>query len=361
MFLVLLPFGPGTPSYLSWKLNIRWIYIILFAFSITTLIVPLFIKLSFKLNILDYPDERKIHNKPIPRIGGLAILTGFIITFLRHSEPFTSPTSYLPLLLGFMFFILNLIDDVGVKLSSSVRFILQIVFSTLVALMGLRITLIPNMPFEYLIEVIVTIIWIVGITNAFNFLDGVDGLASSLASVITFSMLFLAWTGEQVDLSVILATTCGAALGFLVFNWSPAMVFMGDSGSTFLGAVISSAAVLQSWAKESEPLRAAILPLTVISIPIFDMVFTTIFRITKANVRSIKEWLAFTGKDHIHHRIMNLGFSSRGTVVILAGVQIVLCINAIILKMSNDVFIAILLFMQSIMIYIIGASVLWKR
>lgn len=359
--MILLPFGPGTPSYISWRLDIRWIYIILFSFSITTLITPLIIKLGYRFKILDYPDERKLHKDPVPRIGGLAVILGFFISILRHSEPFTYRISYLPVFVASGFFIIHFLDDAGLKLSSALRFLLQVVISLIAAVMGLKITLIPHMPFENLIEVLITVIWITGITNAFNFLDGIDGLASGLSGIITFSMVFLAWKAYDVDASVILSALCGASIGFLVFNLTPARAFLGDSGSTFMGSLIASTAVLQSWAKEEEPLMAATLPVTLISIPIFDMTLTTLFRVIKGKVKSVNEWLAFTGKDHIHHRIINLGFSPAATLSIILCIQFIVCINGIILKMSESNFIAVLLFFQSLFIYIVAGAILWKR
>ncbi|MBN1622062.1 MAG: undecaprenyl/decaprenyl-phosphate alpha-N-acetylglucosaminyl 1-phosphate transferase [Endomicrobiales bacterium] len=334
----------------AWLLGIRWIYLMFLGFVWAQILTPITIKLGWKFGILDHPtEERKIHKEPIPRIGGLAI---FLAIILSNARNFQFSPQLLGLLVGSsLIYLIGLIDDIH-PLSATSRIIAQIIACLIVIKSGVTITFIPvGFPGEKIIEGFVTAFWLIGLANALNFLDGVDGLAAGLGAVCSFLFFFIALPTEQKHLTYLTISITGACLGFLPFNWKPARVFLGDAGATFLGFLIAGIAVMGSWGYNN-PMVALSTPLLILGIPIFDMIYTTISRIYYGHVRTFVQWLEYAARDHFHHRLMHLGLSEKHTVLFILMVNLCLGLGAIVIR-NTGTLASILLLTQSVIIFLI--------
>lgn len=281
--------------------------------------MPLVISYSKKEGLVDLPNERKIHTKPISRIGGVAIWTSTMLTFL--CLVFLSYYPYGSLLSGILLgsslmFLLGLIDDIY-SLGAKFKLFIQIAIATMVYLLGVQIN---ELPFAGGIDLGVfsypiTLLWIVGISNAINFIDGVDGLAGSVVTVnaITLAIIAVAMTPSSPISALIGFILAGSMLAFLTFNFNPAKIFMGDSGALFSGfllATISITGVMKA------ATLAIIVPFVVLAVPIMDITYASLRRILKGKSPFVAD------SEHIHHKLLHAGFSQKKTVVILTSVAI---------------------------------------
>lgn len=285
-------------------------------------IVPLVIAYSKKQGLIDEPNERKIHKKPISRLGGIAIWSSTMLTFL-----FLVFLSYYPygsllsgILLGSsLMFLLGLVDDIY-TLNAKFKLVIQIAIATLVYLLGVKIDTIIN-PFGGVIQLghfsyIITMLWIVGISNAVNFIDGVDGLAGSVITVnsITLGIIAVAMVPPNSISALIAFILAGSMLAFLTYNFNPAKIFMGDSGALFSGfllATLSITGVMKAAA------LAIILPFVVLAVPIIDITYSSLRRISKGKSPFVAD------AEHIHHKLLKAGFTQNMTVAILTSIAIV--------------------------------------
>ncbi len=175
-----------------------------------------------------------------------------------------------------------------------------------------------------------------GITNAFNFLDGLDGLATGSAAIHALFMGIYATTTGQLELAILALCLMGASLGFLPHNYklhrrgASADIFLGDSGSTFLGFMLASFAIMGDWAGQSP--KDLIAPVLILAVPIFDMVLTTFVRVADGSVKSLVEWILFTGRDHFHHRLVGIGIRKKEAVAIIYLLNLCLGLSAFLLK-----------------------------
>ena len=353
LLITLLQLKGGTWSWAfniwdkTW--NIRWIYVLLLSFIIAQLTTPLVIKLAWYFKILDYPDARKLHPSPIPRIGGLAI---FIAVFVATARNYQFSSKLLSLMIGgSMIYILGFIDDIR-PLPAVLRLSVQLIACLVVIRAGLYITVVPYYwPFAYYIRIGLTILWLIGMANAINFLDGVDGLVAGMVAISALLFFAIAWPTRQSYLAYLVTAIAGACLGFLPYNWKPAKTFMGDASATFLGFMIAGTAVMGSWTYKN-PMIAMATPLLILGIPIFDMIYTTISRIKNGQVRTFKGWLEYTGRDHFHHRLMNLKLSEKHTVIFIWMLNICLGIGAVVIRDTGTVH-SVLVLIQSTMILLI--------
>ncbi len=285
-------------------------------------IVPLVISYSKKQGLIDVPNERKIHTKPISRLGGIAIWSSTMLTFL-----FLVFLSYYPygsllsgILLGStMMFLLGLVDDIY-TLNAKFKLFIQIAIATLVYLLGVRIDSMIN-PFggeihlNYYLSYIITILWIVGISNAVNFIDGVDGLAGSVITVnsIALGIIAVSMVPPNPISALIGFILAGSMLAFLTYNFNPAKIFMGDSGALFSGfllATLSITGVMKAAA------LAIIIPFVVLAVPIIDITYASLRRISKGKSPFAPD------SEHIHHKLLKAGFTQNMTVAILTSVAI---------------------------------------
>ncbi len=350
----LSPIG-GTWFYLK---GVRWLYIILLSGMISFVIVPILINLSNKFKWLDYPDERKMHKTPVPRIGGLAIMISFIITIVRNLQ-FSREIQGL-LFSSILIMVIGVIDDIW-NVKAWIKLLFQIIASFIIISFGYKITIIPNnWPFENVIEIIITIIWFVGVTNAINFLDGIDGLVASFGIFCSGIFLVLSILTEQKFLGYVVATLFGACLGFLRYNWFSAKIFLGDSGSTLIGFILAAVSVVGFWANKNF-LVSASTPILILGVPIYDIIYTTISRINNGKVKNFKQWIEYVGKDHIHHRLLNLGFSIQASVGIIILITFCLGLSSIVMRyLLVENIGTILLLIQAVTIFFIISIIMFS-
>lgn len=286
-------------------------------------IVPLVIDYSKKQGLIDEPNERKIHKRPISRLGGVAIFSSTMLTFL-----FLVFLSYYPygsllsgILLGSsLMFLLGLIDDVYV-LGAKFKLFIQVAIATLVYLLGVKIDSIIN-PFGGTIHLghhfsyLITVLWIVGISNAVNFIDGIDGLAGSVITVnsIALGIIAVAMVPPNPISALIAFILAGSMLAFLTYNFNPAKIFMGDSGALFSGFLLATLSITGVMKAAT---LAIILPFVVLAVPIIDITYSSIRRISKGKSPFVAD------AEHIHHKLLKAGLSQNMTVAILTSIAIV--------------------------------------
>ncbi|OGS20765.1 MAG: hypothetical protein A3J83_01640 [Elusimicrobia bacterium RIFOXYA2_FULL_40_6] len=344
LFLI-QPHG-GTWGY---EYNLRWFYVFILGGALAYVLTPLLIHFGYKFNLLDHPNERKVHKIPVPRIGGIAIYTAFMIAIIRNlqfSKKFTG------LIIGAtIIFVLGLFDDIK-PVSAKARIFFQLLASTVVIMHGVHTTIVPDTySFHYLADVIITLFWFVGILNAVNFLDGIDGLVTSFGAVCSLLFFVIALQTGQRYLAWMCIALAGVCLGFLHYNWHKAKIFLGDSGATLIGFLLAGFAVFGSWTRDNRVVGFAT-PLLILSIPIFDMIYTTISRIRNGSVKSFKQWLEYVGKDHFHHRLLKLGLSVRQSVRFIILLNLCLGLSALIIR-QTDTQGSFILLLQATVIFII--------
>ncbi|RLD18217.1 MAG: hypothetical protein DRI36_01945 [Caldiserica bacterium] len=354
LFILLLSPKGGTLFYIY---GIRWVYVMLVSFLGTYLFTPFFIKISHKVGILDIPDEeRKFHKKPTPLLGGFAILIGFIIACIRNLR-FT-PSFLSIVIAGIFVYFSGFIDDWKKGVSATLRLFLQFFAVTLIIVNGVRITAFPHFFGENFLEIFFTYLGVIGIINAVNYFDGLNGLASLMSISSGISFLIIAISTNQIYLSFILSAFIGSILGFLPYNFPKAKIFLGDGGSYFLGFILSSCAIMGSWKQEVyNPLIAIITPVSILSVFIYDMIYTTISRIKNGSVRNFREWLEFTGRDHFHHRLLNLGMGEIKTTLFISGLVLLTGIGGVLIRKATSVD-AWLLFLQIVILFLLITEIM---
>jgi UDP-GlcNAc:undecaprenyl-phosphate/decaprenyl-phosphate GlcNAc-1-phosphate transferase len=300
------------------------------AFLIAYLSTPVFRKMALALNIVDMPGERKIHTTPTPLLGGLAIYLGVVGSFFFFAESFRSlaPIFICATIILYM----GTYDDIK-GLSARLRLFIQILLALILILNGVRITFLPHNIWGNIGEILVTVIWIVGVTNAYNYLDGLDGLATGSAIINFLSFLVILYHTNQYALGLAIAIIAGSCLGFLPYNFfGKTRMFLGDAGSTFIGFSLACIAIQGNWAGDNV-VRLSI-PILILGVPIFDMIFTTVMRIKEQKIKNIIEWLKYGGKDHFHHYLVDLGLKQKGAVLFIYYITFSLGLSA--MMVSND-------------------------
>ncbi len=334
---------------------------IVFAFVVALIVsyvaTPLSIKLAFKIGALDIPkDNRRMHKKPIPRIGGLAIVYGFLISVCCFSS-FTIDGSVNKPLIGiligsFIIAVLGFLDDLKPK-KAIVKFVIQIAAAFIPVLMGVRVIAVANPITDLLVRVPDwlsiggSVLWIVGVTNAVNLIDGLDGLAagvSSIAAVALLSILIMQHNANATML-IIAAALAGSCFGFLPFNFNPAKTFMGDTGATFLGFALACISIQGPF----KTYVAFALPFLILGLPIFDTAFAIIRRMLKG------QGIMTPDRGHLHHRLIDMGFSQRSVVILLYALSAVLAISAIVMFVSD--FLRALVLFASVVLFAVFAII----
>ena len=286
---------------------------LLVAFVVAAAVTPAAIKIAPKIGAMDIPkDERRMHKKPMPRFGGIAIYLGIMVAlavFALKDKGITSVMTGCTLI-----YMLGLIDDLK-DLKPLVKLCGQIVCATVVYIMGVRIEFITNyfgpgnMAFGDVACFIITVLWLIAITNAVNLIDGLDGLAAGIAAISALCIGYVAYIHGQYVPTLAMMAIAGAALGFLPYNFNPAKIFMGDSGSELLGFSIAAVSILGT--VKSATIVVVIIPALVLGLPIFDTVMAIFRRLAK------HQSIGTADKDHLHHRIMKAGFGQKRAVMIL--------------------------------------------
>jgi len=277
---------------------------LLVAFAVSVAATPLVIRVATRRGFVSRPKADRWNARSIPLMGGVALYLGVTAGVLCFAE-FTQEMVGV-LLGGTLIFILGIIDDV-LQIKPSSKFLGQILASCVVIYAGLKFDLIPN-PF---LNLFLTLLWLVGITNAFNLLDNMDGLSAGVAAISSLTTFVFSLIQGLPAISVISLSILGASLGFLVFNFNPARIFMGDCGSLFLGFTLACTTILGSWEQASNLFGILAVPSLALGVPIFDTLLVTVSRILSGRAVSAG------GRDHTSHRLVALGMSERKAVLSL--------------------------------------------
>ncbi len=290
------------------------------AFLLAFLSTPFVKKLAKKIGAIDIPkDKRRMHTDSVPLIGGLAIFLGFLVSTVLFAE---IDIKIIAILSGALIMVMLGVFDDKYALGAKFKLMIQIIAAAIPVIAGVRIEriILPflksgGIEFGWLAYPI-TILWIVALTNAVNLIDGLDGLAAGVSAIASFSMFLIALMQGNYVIAVMSAALVGACCGFLPYNFSPASIFMGDTGSTFLGFVMASLSVLGLF--KIHAIISFAVPFIAFGIPIFDTSF--------AIFRRIKEHRPIMSPDrgHLHHRLVDMGFSHKQAVLIIYAICIVL-------------------------------------
>jgi UDP-GlcNAc:undecaprenyl-phosphate GlcNAc-1-phosphate transferase len=302
----------------------------LIALAVAYIATPFVIKLANRVGAIDVPkDNRRVHKVPIPRLGGIAIFIGFMVAVL---VTFKMDTRLMSVLAGAAIIVtMGYFDDIK-PLSAKVKLLVQIIAAVVVMYGGVLVVRVTNPMFlifgnpNQYIELgmwsyPLTLVWIVGVTNAINLIDGLDGLAAGVSTISALSLAAVAFFLGQDYIAMLAAILAGATIGFLPYNFNPAKIFMGDTGSLFLGymlAVLSIMGVLKSTAALS-----IMVPILAIGLPIFDTFMAIVRRALSG--KSLME----ADKGHLHHKLLDIGLSQKQAVLTLYSISAILGFSAV--------------------------------
>src|SRR5919106_785645 len=331
------------------------------AMAVGLALTPLIRNLASKLGLLDHAlSSRKIHGKPIPRVGGIAIVIAFFaplvaLLFVDSSvgEKFYADERRALALFagGIAIALLGIYDDVrGAR--ARTKFAVQFAVAAGMYAAGFRISVL-DLPFAGPIALgwvgfPLTLLWIAGVINALNLIDGLDGLAGGVALIAVVTTGVIAFLHGQPLMVLFMATLAGALIAFLVFNFNPASIFMGDTGSMFLGLILATTAIQTN--EKSSTAVALLVPIVALGFPIAD----TLLAIARRAVRGAPLFSA--DREHIHHRILALGLSHRQAVLVLYAVSVLLGVSAIVLGYATRVHAILIIAVLAILV----AAVLWR-
>ena len=276
---------------------------VLVAFAISLAGTYLVRNAALRLQWLDHPSQRKMHTNPIPVLGGIAIYIAFLITFLLTNSRQVLEEGIIVLIGATLLLVVGVIDDQR-GLRPRTKLLAQVAAALLLIVGGIGVEFLP---FPWL-NAVVTVLWVVGICNAMNLLDNMDGLSAGVAAIAcAFFTLLALWHG-QIWVSIVAAVLLGAIVGFLRFNWNPATIFMGDAGSLLLGYLLAVLALKLRFS-DVDPRRTWLIPILILAVPIFD---TTVVMLSRAR-RGIA--VSSGGRDHVSHRLVRMGLSVREAVL----------------------------------------------
>lgn len=302
------------------------------ALAVAYFATPQVINLAIKVGALDAPDARKVHTKPIPRMGGLAIYAGFVLAILASMHV---SREILGLLAGgTVILIVGIIDDI-MQLPAKVKLMGQIVAAAVLVLFDIRIEWITNpfggdMVYVQYLSIPLTIMWVVSLTNTVNLIDGLDGLAAGVSTIASITILLVALQQNFWSVAILSAALAGSALGFLQHNFNPAKIFMGDTGSMFLGYMLAAVSVIGT--VKSAATIALIVPIVALGLPIMDTAFAIIRRYTSGKP------IFKPDKGHLHHRLLEMGLTQKQAVLLMYVISGCLGMSAIALTEVNYAF-----------------------
>jgi len=332
--------------------------IILVTFLVSLILVPIAKKVANHVGAVDMPNARKIHKKAMPRMGGLAIFGGFLIGYILYGD---ITTQMLSVLIGsFIIFLLGIFDDIK-PIPAKYKFLVQIIAAIIVVVYGqiyfTELTFLGlKIEFSLLISYVLSVFFIVAISNAINLIDGMDGLASGISSIYfatiaTIAIVLNRLGGLDIVLSLIML---GATLGFLAWNFPPAKIFMGDSGSLFLGFMISVIALLGF---KVTTLTSLVIPITILAIPIFDTVLAIFRRLLKG------ESIGTPDKEHFHHQLLKMKFSTRTSLIIIYSINIMFSAISIFYAIGDtqESIVLYLLLMLMLLFVILKTDILYEH
>ena len=331
---------------------------LLVALVISFLMTPVVKTFAYKVGAIDVPkDARRMHKVPIPRLGGLAIFIGFIVSILLFVK--ITPEMKSILLGAVIIVVLGVVDDI-MALPALLKFGVQIVAALFPALGGVQILAFsnPNIFSDNLYWVLgnlsipFTVLWIVAITNSVNLIDGLDGLANGVSAISATTMLVIALVGGQSQVAIVLAALVGACVGFMPYNINPAKMFMGDTGATFLGYILATMSIQGLF--KYYAVISFVVPFLILGLPIFDTAFAFIRRIAHGQSPMHAD------RSHIHHRLIDMGLNQKQAVATLYVISAILGLSAVVLTTGGEQK-AMLLFLTLCIVAIVAARVVFPR
>ena len=328
------------------------------ALVVSFLTSPVVKAFAYKVGAVDVPkDNRRMHHVPIPRLGGLAVFFGFIISILLFVE---MTDQFRSILLGAVIIVvLGVVDDIT-PLPAKLKFLVQIGAALIPAMNGVVIHVLsnPNLFSENpywnlgMLSVPATVLWIVAITNAVNLIDGLDGLAIGVSAISATTVLVISLLVSEVQVAMVMAALVGACVGFMPYNINPAKMFMGDTGATFLGFILACMSVeglFKSWA-----IISFAVPFLILGLPIFDTAFAFIRRI--AHGQSPMQ----ADRSHIHHRLIDMGLNQKQAVATLYVISAILGLSAVVLTTSGELR-AMMFFVSLCVVALVAARVVFPK
>jgi UDP-GlcNAc:undecaprenyl-phosphate GlcNAc-1-phosphate transferase len=314
--------------------GLDWAYLAALAWAVTFFGVPVVRRVAYALGVLDAPAARKVHRTPTPLLGGAAVYAGFALTVLFN---FNFSRGLKGVAVGAtIVVVLGLLDDVW-DLPAPVKLAGQVLGVGAAVAWGVVLNVVPHwLPGATPLNVALTLLWFLTVTNAVQFLDGMDGLASGLGVIAGLFFSISALQTQQPYLFILAAPLVGACLGFLPYNFrrDGARIFLGDSGASFIGFTLAGLAVMGEWA-DDDPIVALLTPILILAVPLFDIAFIGVVRVVTGKVHTLREWLAYTGKDHIHHRFEALGLTKAQSVLLIYFIAGTLGLSAILLRQAT--------------------------
>ncbi len=344
---------------MNWNVNGNNIFLmVIVTFLTSVVLMPIIKYVAIHVNAMDYPNERKVHKTPMPRLGGVAIFLSFLVGYMLFANGSVRMLSIL--IASFVIVLMGIFDDIN-PIKARYKLIVQIVAACITTFYGnivlndlslFGLTLTFPVPINY----IITIFVIVAITNALNFIDGLDGLASGISCIYFATIAVIAGIlntmgGLDVTLSLIMF---GATMGFLAYNFPPATIFMGDSGSQFLGFII---AVISLLGFKGTTITSLIVPLCILAIPIFDVALAIFRRLLKG------EGIMKADKEHFHHQLLKMKFTQRKTILIIYAINIVFSIVSIFYVLGDNqiAIIIYLLLMILLLFFVLRTDILFDH
>ena len=333
---------------------------LLVALIVSFLMTPVVKTFAYKVGAIDVPkDARRMHKVPIPRLGGLAIFIGFMVSILLFVN-IRGNTQMQSILLGAVIIVvLGVVDDI-MALPAMLKFVVQIIAALVPALNGVVIQAFsnPNIFSDNLYWVLgnlsipVTVLWIVAITNSVNLIDGLDGLANGVSAISATTMLVIALLASEAQVAIVMAALVGACVGFMPYNLNPAKMFMGDTGATFLGFILATMSIQGLF--KYYAVISFVVPFLILGLPIFDTAFAFIRRIAHGQSPMHAD------RSHIHHRLIDMGLNQKQAVATLYVISAILGLSAVVLTTGGEQK-AMLLFAALCIVAVVAARVVFPK
>ena len=346
----------GTNFYL-----IRIIEALAISIVVAFVTAPLSIRIAHKLGVIDRPkDARRVHKKPIPRFGGMSIFLGSMAAMLIPAG--MNDRIRIAMIGGLLMYLLGIADDIK-NLKPAFKFLGQFLIASIVYALGIRITFISNyfgasvtdshanVILSAGVAYFITVLWIVGITNAVNLMDGLDGLAAGSVAIMSLCLAYVAYIHGvrlgSMPVCIALVAVAGGCIGFLPYNFSPAKTFMGDGGALYLGYMIAVLSVISPLKRAT--VVGALIPMLTLAVPIFDTAFAMLRRMLR------HESIMKADKGHLHHHLMAAGFGQRRSVLIMYGIvgimgEVAILISRELYKDAIPLFLIALLYLGIIIV-----------
>lgn len=308
------------------KLNYPHIGLFILSWFLVDRFIPLIISLSYKFNLLDYPGGYKRHVGGIPYFGGIGVFLSVAITIILALRfeyfVYLKPLIWI-VICSFFVLVMGIIDDIR-KVSAIIKLVVLLGLTLILYYNGVSISFFSD-SFEFL-NIIISLLWLAGVASAFNSIDNSDGVCTGVTAVVSFFLFLINWVYYNIsgsnywkDMHKILSygsiALCGAAVGFLRYNFPPAKIFLGDNGSLTVGFFLGAVSILGIWS--TSPYKSLFIPICLLGVPLFDITFTTILRVKNGWVKSVAEAIRWCGNDHLAHRLKVLPISERIVVFII--------------------------------------------